>query len=161
MRDNLRCSGAFIIRAVDAQTGKLIEERKIKNQLMATVQAQRDAELMGTEAAQVVPDWQIKYFALGTGTTAVTTADTQLANETYRQQITSRTNLAVGTVQTVIQMGTTIGNGTYTELGVFCGSTASSTANTGKLLSRIVFTTPLVKNSSIILTILRQDYTTI
>lgn len=158
MSDDMKCSGIFEITLTDL-SGNVIERRRIKNQLMASVQTQRDRSLHFLY--NITTSWGIAYFALGTGTTAVTVNDTQLENEGYRQTVASNEIVETGKVRTATQIGETFANGTWTEIGVFCGNTATDDANTGKLLSRIILDPPLVKNTNIILTIIRYDLTTI
>ena len=80
----------------------------------------------------------IEYLALGTGTTAAAAANTTLQTETYRETVD--TKVRVGQIITVTTtLGTTEGNGnTFTEAGMF-GNGASTTPNSGTLITRTTF----------------------
>lgn len=84
------------------------------------------------------PDIEIKYLALGTSDAAVTGAETQLGAEIFRTAITdiSRSGSVVTSTFYVLSGE---GIGQIEEIGIFVGSTASDTANSGTLLSRVLW----------------------
>lgn len=78
-------------------------------------------------------------FALGTGTTAVTAADTLLQTEVFRAAFTQTTTANHQlTVKYYLAAGSANGN-TITEAGIF-GNGATDTANSGTLFARVLFT---------------------
>lgn len=91
--------------------------------------------LLGTN-----PDYGIEYIAVGTSDAAIDDTDTQLGNEIYRIAPSSGpTRIATGIVQTKFIISKTSAVATLEEIAIFCGSTASGSANTGKILSRILW----------------------
>lgn len=161
-KENIKMQGSFLIEARDAKTGKLVKVWRLKNTLTNINRTIRSQMLMGTYTGGN-DALAIKYFAFGTGAAtganAPAVTDTQLGNEIYRKQVTQLTNPSTGIVQSVVSLGTQEANENLTEIGVFCGNSASATANSGTLLSRIAFT--FTKNSNIILNVVRTDTCTI
>ena len=83
-----------------------------------------------------IDDLEIKYIALGTGTTPATENDTQLETETFRKQFTS-INTSGDNTTTVLSLGPAEANFLITESGVFCGPAATIAANSGNMISRV------------------------
>jgi hypothetical protein len=94
----------------------------------------------------------INYIAIGTGSTAVDNADTQLATEVYRNTTASKTN-ALNVAYISAFFSATETTGTYKEAGIF--SNATATANSGVLVSRVLLnpTTGITKSGTETLTI--------
>lgn len=161
-KENIKMQGSFLIEARDAKTGKLLKVWRLKNTLTNINRTIRSQMLMGTYTGGNNA-LAIKYFALGNGNTSGSNApsptDTRLNNEVFRKQITQITNPSIGVVQSVVSLGTQEANYSLTEIGVFCGDSATSATNSGTLLSRIAFS--FQKNSNIILNIVRTDTCTI
>lgn len=128
--------------------GKL--ETVIYNKVMDTVLEQMVKSLQGTS-----PDLQIKYLALGTSNTAITTSDTQLGAEIFRTPITTQSAGGIGELATDFVVLDTEAVGTIEEIGIFGGTTAGSGANTGTLISRILW--HKVKTSSEEISFRRTD----
>lgn len=99
---------------------------------------------------------QIKYLAVGTSNTAVTDTQTQLGAEFFRTApITAPTITNVGEVTTEFILLDTEAVGAIKELGIFVGSSATSTANSGIMLSRVLW--DKTKTNSEEITIKRID----
>lgn len=158
MNEDLKMKGHYIVEARDAKTGKLLKAWRFDNTLTTVNQTIRTQLLMGTYSG-AADALQIQYFAFGTGTTTATPSDTQLVSEQFRKQVTQITTPSTGVVQSVCSLTATEANFTITEIGVFCGPSASSSANTGTLLSRV--NTNINKNSNIVLNVVRVDTCTI
>jgi len=79
----------------------------------------------------------IKYVAVGTGTTAPSTSDTQLVNEVYRKAVTSYVNgAAPGEVIVSMFLGAGDANGQdIEEIGFYGGSAATGIGNSGVLVA--------------------------
>ena len=84
-------------------------------------------------------DIEIKYLALGTGDTAPTATDTQLETEVFRMADDSLSRIATGQTKSEFTLADDEALSAIKELGVFCGSTATSSFNTGLMLSRILW----------------------
>lgn len=146
--------GRYLIEALDATTGELLKAWRLENLLTTANQTVRDTMLAGTYTGGN-DSLQIAYFAFGTGTTAPAVTDTALETEVYRKQVTQVTVQSTGSVKSLVSLGSNECNTTITEIGIFCGPSATSTANTGTLISRIAVN--IVKNSNIVLNITRTD----
>jgi hypothetical protein len=101
-------------------------------------------------------DLEIKYLATGTSDVAVTDTDTQLGAEIFRTPITvGPIDVGVGHIEHRFSILDTESVGLIKEIGIFGGSTASITPNSGVLLSRVLWTKN--KTNSIEITITRVD----
>lgn len=90
----------------------------------------------------------INWGAIGTGTTAPATSDTQLTTETLRASIANAQD--VGNNQAQLQFfftDTLLANGTYHEVGTFMNATV--TANSGKIFNHALLGTPYVKTTGV------------
>lgn len=94
---------------------------------------------------------QINYLAVGTGTTAPTVNDTQLAAEAYRVPPSGYTNGANGVISMNGFIDMAYANVTISEVALFgsmTGNTATSSANTGVLIARGLWSPAFTKTSS-------------
>lgn len=92
--------------------------------------------------AGYVPNIDIRYLAIGTDNTAVAITDTLLGTEYYRSFYIARGLTAPPTYgEVVIDFYITSGEGNTTieELGVFCGNNANDSADTGILISHVLW----------------------
>lgn len=87
----------------------------------------------------ITPDLQIKYLAIGTGTTAITDTDTQLDTEIFRTQFLTSNLTGTGEFTTTYTILDSEAVATWEEIGIFAGSGATAAANSGTLVSRILF----------------------
>jgi len=107
----------------------------IYNRVMDEALDQLAKSLMG-----IAPDIEIKYLAVGTSNTAVTNTQTQLVAEIFRTPITvpaSRTS--VGVIQNEFVVLDSEAVAQIEEIGIFGGSTATAVADTGILISRVLW----------------------
>lgn len=79
----------------------------------------------------------IKYVAFGTSSTSPTVNDTKLGAEVFRKAVTTYTPGATGEIliSMYLSPGESVGTA-IAEVGFFGGNAASSSANTGVLLAR-------------------------
>jgi hypothetical protein len=134
MINEINWSGQFIIKVKNLKTGEEKTE-VIKNKVMDNVLNQLIGSLQG-----INPNIEIKYLALGTSNTPVTTSDTKLGNEIFRTPIINQELTATGELTTDFVVLDTEAVGSIREVGIFGGSTATSSLNTGILISRILWT---------------------
>jgi len=88
----------------------------------------------------VDPDLEIKYLALGTDNTAVTDSDTTLGTEIFRTApTTGPSNTDTGEVTSEFVVLDSEAVATIEEIGIFAGSTATAAADSGTLVSRILW----------------------
>lgn len=144
MIDKVGISGGYDIFI----NGKYSET--VKNRLMDTVLTKMIGIYKGD-----APDLEIFYLALGTGSTAVTDTDTTLDTEIFRTPIVTQTDVATGEILTEFIVLDSEAVGNLEEIGIFAGSTATASVDTGTLISRILWTK--VKSASEEITFRRTD----
>lgn len=127
MNDTISLKGRVTIR--NAETGEILAE---DHNMVVGVGRQAILGLMaGTETVGVT------YIALGTSSTAVTDNDIQLGAEACRSQMVERTVSGDNLIMSAFFNGGDTGVASdFKEAGVFGGSTATGTANSGILYCR-------------------------
>lgn len=85
------------------------------------------------------PDLDIKFLAIGTDNTPLDDNDTQLGNEIFRTQFLTSNNDAVGQFTTTFAVLDAEAVGTWEEIAIFTGDSATITPDSGIMLSRILF----------------------
>ena len=86
-----------------------------------------------------VADIELKYLALGTSDIAIDDTQTQLGAEGFRTAFVSQTTPATGQLQSTALVLDTEAVINIREIGIFAGVGATSTANSGILVSRILW----------------------
>lgn len=124
--------GKFNIKVVNKLTG-VIEETRFNRVMDVALD-----ELIKCLQGQTT-DLEIKYLALGTSNTPVTDSQTQLGNEIFRTPYISSEKTAVGELTTVFSALDAEAVGQIEEIGIFSGASATITPNSGKLISRILW----------------------
>jgi hypothetical protein len=106
----------------------------IENTIMNAALAEMLKPLYGE-----TPDLELLYLALGTDNTAVTNSDTKLGNEIFRTAFTSSSVTGIGelTSEAIVLEAEAVG--TIEEIGIFAGSGASASVDSGLLVSRILW----------------------
>ena len=84
-------------------------------------------------------DIEIKRLALGTDDTAINDNDTTLGSEVFRVEDIDLEISTVGQTKSVFEITETEALAEIKEIGIFCGSTATGTTDTGTMLSRILW----------------------
>jgi hypothetical protein len=125
---NLGWEGTFKIK-VNGEN-----EEIIKNRIMDAALDELLKVLTGDS-----PDMELLYLAVGTDNTPVTDQDAQLGNEIFRTQFTSSEVTGVGEVTSLAIVLEAEAVGTIEEIGIFAGSGASVSADSGLLVSRILW----------------------
>ena len=104
----------------------------------------------------IPPNLKIKYLAVGTGATDPGNNPTRLTNEIFRTQYTSApVYQMVGTVRTEFVILAEEAIGTIRELGIFAGTGATGSPNSGILIAWIPWI--YAKTGSDELVIVRND----
>ena len=147
MNENRGRNGYFDIKVW--RNGKLFKHDRIKN-IITDVALNKEIEILLGNA----PDMQVKYFAFGTDNTTPTVSDTTLGTESARfQPTTAFSRIGVGeTIGSVFLTSSDLVGVAIKEIGIFCGSTATGTANTGTLLSRILWSFNKTANDEVEIT---------
>jgi hypothetical protein len=125
--------GVFEISIKNKNTGS-IETEEVHNRIMNASLQEMVKPLTGVAA-----NLEIKYLALGTGTTAVTDNDAALATEIFRTPDTSLSANATGQVTSEFIVLDSEAVATIEEIGIFGGTSATLTANVGICISRILW----------------------
>ena len=134
MHEHHPWTGTVTVRILDAETGAERERVTFPNLITdAGLDLLRDALMDGTDA-------RIRYLALGAGATAPASGDTTLTDERWRTEISQRTALGTGQLDTVVYVPPGEANDfIIEEIGWFAGSGAGPSANTGTLLARVLY----------------------
>lgn len=140
--------GKYKINVIDTKTKEIIRSDEVKNTI-TTVALNELAKSFSTSS-----NMEIKYFAVGTSTASVSISDITLSSESFRCEKISNT-ISGSTNETTFVILDTEALVHIQEVGIFCGSSATGTANTGIMLSRILW--ELDKTSNIELQISRVD----
>jgi len=86
---------------------------------------------------------KVTYLALGSGTTAPSISDTQLVAETFRKAVTSYSTGSNGEILISMFLGPSdLVGGDIEEVGVYAGSSATNTPNSGILVARGLWSHP-------------------
>jgi len=133
MINRMGWQGDYIIRCKNKETGEITEE-VIHNRIM-DIALNKIINILDN----IDPDLDIKYLAIGTDNTAITDSDTQLGNEIFRTQFLTSDNDAIGQFTTTFSVLDSEAVAQWEEIGIFCGDSATSSADTGTMLSRILY----------------------
>jgi hypothetical protein len=129
--------GKFDIEIVN-EKGEVIRRDSFKNLITnGALNTLRDV-LEGSAT-----DIEIKYFALGTddGTTLPLDANnTSLGSEQFRKLVTKQTKPSTGVLESTVNINATEAVFNIREIGVFGGSSATSTLNSGTMIARVFYT---------------------
>lgn len=117
--------------------GNVIERTGLKPNLIMDV----GLDMLRDFINGTVSDGEIKYVALGSGTTTPAAAQTALDTEEFRKAVTTQTVMAgAGALETLLYVSEAEGNSFKTEeIGWFAGASANGTANTGVMIARILY----------------------
>lgn len=133
MINDMKWQGKFFITISNSKIGS-VENIELNNQIITG----RFSDIVNVLAG-LTPNLQIRYLAVGTGTNAVTGTETQLQTEVYRTPVTTTNNPSNGVLYTTFNILETEYVGQIEEVGIFCGTSATPTANTGILLARLLW----------------------
>lgn len=139
----INIEGTITIRAYKVGTKELVQEIVQRNMIMQSSNRGKDLivqRLIGTNTYSL----NINYGAIGTGSTAVTASDTQLATESARATVAYSQDVSNNEARIQFYFtDTALSNTTYYEFGTFVDG--SGTANSGQLFNRALFSTPYTK----------------
>ena len=141
MRSQIDLTANVHVAVHDAVTGELLSEQTQSN-LVVDAGLNLIRDFLDGDAPTA-----ITHFGYGTGTNAVTAADTALQTQTARATVTSKTGTVSKQWQTTYYMSSTTGNGnTYGEVGLF------NAASGGTMFARVNLSPTIVKTASIAVT---------
>jgi hypothetical protein len=143
LNNPIKLKGIITIRAYKAGTNELVKEIVQRNMIMQSSNRGKDLivqRLIGTNTYSL----NINYGAIGTGSTAVTVTDTQLATESARTTVAYSQDVSNSEARIQFYFpNASLSNTTYREFGTFIDG--SGTANSGQLFNRALFSTPYTK----------------
>ena len=150
MIDNRARTGTYIITV--RRNGKIFRQDVVHNIITNAALNEEIGIYAGT-----APDLQIKYMAFGTGNSSPVATQTTLDSESGRIAVTTSTAVGGnGIITTGFRLTTADLNGVdIEEVGVFCGSGATASADSGTMMSRILWS--FSKTSSDEIDIVRTD----
>lgn len=145
------CKGLYVLTKVKRKTKSVIEQKIIFN----TLTNKALNEIIKPLYAEV-PDIEVKEWAIGTGTTAVSSNDETLETEVYRTSKTDQNVSDNGQVTTEFILSGLEYTGVINEIGIFAGSSADAWGagagkDTGLLISRRLWSTTLAADEAIYL----------
>jgi hypothetical protein len=114
--------------------GKIIDKKSIKN-LITTVGLNMVRDLW----EGLISDGEIKYVGVGSDNTAPAIGDTTLGTEVFRKAVTSFTEPADGQLKTTVYIAPAEAVGAIEEVGWFAGAAAGAGADSGILVSHILY----------------------
>ena len=114
--------------------GEILETKEFHN-LITTVGLNMVRDLW----EGLIADGELKYVGVGDDNTAPTTADVWLGNETFRKILTSSSEPGDGQLKTIVYIDPSEAIGTIEEIGWFSGAGAGAGANTGIMISRVLY----------------------
>uniref|UniRef100_A0A6M3KLA5 Uncharacterized protein n=1 Tax=viral metagenome TaxID=1070528 RepID=A0A6M3KLA5_9ZZZZ len=115
--------------------GKVLEVKEIHN-LLTTVGLGMVIDLM---QAGGPADGKIRYMGVGSNATPPAIAQTQLIAETFRKAVTSQAEITSTSLRTIVYIAPAEAVGWIKEIGWFSSPTAGAGANTGIMISRILY----------------------
>lgn len=154
--------GEYEIEIIDTITGNQ-EIHKIKNTLTNINKDIHLAMLLGVTTGKSLDDLNIRYFAFGSEGAAANSAQTRLINEKFRKQVTAKL-IKDNYVESIVSLGSVDANKDIfpdgiKEIGIFAGSQATDSFNTGNMISRISVNIEKFENK--IINIIRRDFVNI
>lgn len=149
--DKTNNKGLYVLTKVKTKTKEILEQKIIFNTLTNNGLNEIIKPLYNS-----IPDMEVKEFAVGTGTTAVSADDETLDTEVYRTSKTDQNVTDNGQVTTEFVLSGVEYTGAINEIGIFAGSTAAvwgagAGKDTGLLISRRLWSTTLAADESIYL----------
>lgn len=140
LKSSAEIKGSYRIRTWDKDTGKLIwDSGEIKNLIVNSLGYGLDifTRQLGGDTTYAI---EIDSAKIGTGTTAPTSADTDLETAVLSGITVASTSFSVGSVTISFFIpDANLANGTYNEFGIFAN---------GRLFARSIITPAFVKGSN-------------
>lgn len=94
-------------------------------------------------------DGRILFFAVGSSSAANNDSQVNLGAEFFRKAITERTDAGAGALTTDVLLTSAEANGQIEEVGWFAGPDASTAANSGIMVARVLYSKAKTINKSI------------
>lgn len=126
--------GIFQIWEIDRYTKKKKQIDEFNNLLTSD---SLDREIQIYEG--IDPDMHVKYLAVGDDNTAVAAGDAALGNEIERVFYVDQTKTDTGELTTDFYLAFSVANFEIEELGIFAGVGATATADSGNMLSHVLW----------------------
>lgn len=134
MIEKIGWQGTWLIKVIDKPTGIIKRTEIIHNRIMNAALDELIKALYSPN-----PDMQLAYLAIGDDSTAVADTQTTLVNEVFRTPLVTLARTGVGEVTSLAIILDSDYDGAIEEIGLFAGTTATATVNTGLMISRILW----------------------
>jgi hypothetical protein len=120
---------------------RIVIETSTRRRVVSLTNLITDAglNLMRDALAGLATDVEIKYVAVGTGSTAPAPSDTKLVNEVFRKPVTKQELVGTGQVQTTVYLAPYEANAAIAEIGWFAGPDAGPAKDSGILVARVLY----------------------
>ena len=115
--------------------GTVLEVKEFHN-LLTTVGLGMVIDLM---QAGGPADGKIRYVGIGSDNTPPALGQTQLVTETFRKAVTSMAEVTATSLKTIVYIAPAEAVGAIEEIGWFSSPTAGAGANTGIMISRVLY----------------------
>lgn len=125
------CNVVITVRDLE---GNIIERTNFQNTIVMVGRKMWRDMLKGD-----IADGQLKYCAVGDDNTAITDADTLLGNEVFRKAFTAESTPADDEYITTCYITPAEAVGLIEEIGWFAGAAAGAGADTGIMVSRVLW----------------------
>jgi hypothetical protein len=133
MKEIIEAKGIFKFTFTDVESNE-VKEEVIVNTLMNDYLDEIIKVLLGTST-----NYQVKYLAVGTSTASVLTTQSSLGAEFFRTPVEAFTKSSTGQVKNYFRiLANEATSSIIREWGIFCGTTASLTSNSGRMMTRIL-----------------------
>lgn len=133
-QDSIGVSGLYRFYSIKNGNKKLIDEKH--NLIMDAVHISVATSFIGHNPT---PSYQIKHLAIGTGTTPPVGTDTTLETEVFRMPFVVQDNPSPKVITTDFYITDSDYVGDIEEVGIFGGWASTDSANTGQLVSRVLW----------------------
>jgi len=130
---NYKWDGYYVLNIFNRSLNRLVRRKIVQNTITDLAKTELAKSLLG-----LTPNLEIKYLAIGTGTASTSSGDTKLVNEVFRCADEGLESIGNGVIQSSFTIYTTDYNGAVEEVGIFGGTSAAGTVDTGTLISRIL-----------------------
>ena len=133
IKEPSKWKGKYEIKVHDKTQNKIVNIILINNIILDEALIEVMKPLYGETT-----DIEIKYLAVGTGTASITGVETSLGSEVDRYYRVDQTVSGLN-LTTDFTIGATESQFVIKELGIFAGSTATNSSETGLLVSRVLY----------------------
>ena len=135
IQEKTNCIGTYAFYSIDKKTRNKTLICKKRNTITNVCLNVSALVFLGTFPTDNI----VRYVALGTDNTTPTASDTTLGTEVHRSYYVANSNPSSGVVTIDFYITTDDYSGTIEEVGIFGGNSATASADSGILLSHVLW----------------------